>query len=254
MDLDLDGSDGMLYRVKGDGRTYIAALRNGARAGSFDISYWSEFETTGDWQTVRIPFSGYNPTFFGEDISGRAPELKAEDVNGAAFYIYDKKDGPFRLEIEWIGTYTDTAQDLAARQATQPTPELSPKAAPQLGRDGVRGRPGPRRDLHAAATQRANAWATGVIAAAIDRGVPQFNNGNQRACADIYEIAIASLVTSPAPLQGDAAALLESGLRAGREANSHADRAWAYRYAMDAALGSLTTTMAPSPELSVRAD
>jgi hypothetical protein len=91
--------------------------------------------------------SGYNPTFFGEDITGRAPELKAEDVNGAAFYIYDKKDGPFRLEIEWIGTYTDTAQDLAVRAGDPAgTPELSPSVAAHAApRDRPRAsRPGPR--------------------------------------------------------------------------------------------------------------
>ena len=128
-DLNLDGTEGLLYRVRGDGRTYTAALRNGQRFGSFDISYWAEFETSGEWQTIRIPFEDFRPTFFGEDITGRAPELRPEEITGAAFYIYDKKDGPFSLDIEWIGSYTDDANDLALRAETEPQIAAAPELA-----------------------------------------------------------------------------------------------------------------------------
>jgi NADH dehydrogenase [ubiquinone] 1 alpha subcomplex assembly factor 1 len=237
-DFELEGTDGLLYRVKGDGRTYIAALRNGVKAGSFDISYWANFETTGDWQTVRIPYEDFRPTFFGEDITGRAPELRPSDVTGAEFYIYDKKDGPFRLEIEWIGTYTDQTPE-SAIATSGPTIESSHaehNATPTAG------------------TPEIASWATTVLAVAIDRGVPRFNAGDAGACADIYEVAIASLALHPSPLPADAKALLESGLRAGRDAKSPAQRAWAYRYAMDAALEVLNTAGRASPDRSARAD
>ena len=239
--LDLDGTDGMLYRVKGDGRTYIAALRNGARAGRFDISYWAEFDTTGEWQTVRIPFDAFVPTFMGQDITGRAPALRAEDAEGAAFYIYDKKDGPFRLEIEWIGTYR--ADDQETEGGAMPSEHAASPATH-----------GDRASPPSPSAESIRTWATAVLSGAIERGVPRFNAGDPGACADLYEIAIASLITSPAPLPEDARALLASGLRSGQAAQSHEDRAWAYRYAMDAALERLMPRMVHSPDRSARAD
>lgn len=239
----LAGTDGLLYRVRGDGRTYIAGLRNGIKFGSYDISYWAQFETTGDWQTVRIPYTAFTPTFFGEDITGRAPALEADSITGAEIYIYDKKDGPFRLEIEWIGVYSQPEQVAASTTVdTKPADnkplETEPPETEKAGSDRANAEqtaPDPE-------PAAASAWAMQLLLKAIDRGVPQFNKGNQQACADIYEIAIASLVTSPTPLPGDAKALLQSGLRAASEAHSHTDRAWAYRYAMDAALAALSGT------------
>ena len=251
-DMGLEGTKGLLFRVKGDGRTYISGLRNGVKFGSYDISYWATFKTTGEWQTVRIPFADYTPTFFGEDISGRAPDLRADAVTGAEFYIYDKKDGAFRLEIEWIGSYADSAEDLAMRADAErdvPAVASTATAVPDPTESGD----------EAADDSAARRWAANVLLFGIERGVPQFNNGNQQACADIYELALTSIVTSPEQLPGDAVAVLRSGLRAGHDAGSQADRAWAYRYAIDAALGMLTNEpddhpAATSLEESVRAD
>jgi NADH dehydrogenase [ubiquinone] 1 alpha subcomplex assembly factor 1 len=255
-DLNLDGTDGLLFRVKGDGRTYISGLRNGTKFGSYDISYWARFETTGDWQTVRIPYEAYTPTFFGEDITGRAPALEADEITGAEFYIYDKKDGPFRLEVEWIGSYAESEDDETSSFASQSPGEqadhsVSERPVATTNAGGV-----PDADKTHTPDAKTRAWATTVLAIAIERGVPQFNHGNEQACADIYEVAIASLVMSPTNLSRDTVALLESGLRAGRDARSQTDRAWAYRYAMDAALASLgePADRMADPARSVRAD
>ena len=249
-DLDLGNADGLLYRVRGDGRTYIAGLRTGARFGSFDVSYWAEFETSGDgaWQTVRIPFDGYRPTMFGEDITGRAPGLQSQDIQGLELYIYDKEDGPFRLEVEWIGSFVDAEETLLAT--------LEPAAIGRTATDQTREARPPAEDTLESHDTAAQLWAVRVLSIAIERGVPQFNNGNPGACADIYEMAIASIVMSPSAMSGDAVALLESGLRAGKQARTPADRAWAYRYAMDAAIG-MFADQSPggtvSPAMSVRA-
>ena len=230
-DLKLDGTEGLLLRVRGDGRTYISGLRNGTKLGGYDISYWARFETTGDWQTVRIPYADYTPTFFGENITGRAPELRADEITAAEFYIYDKQDGPFKLEIEWIGTWT------AADDTPDAPKEDGPVAANQP-------------DDHDTSPDHETArWATSVLALAIERGVPQFNHGNHQACADLYELAIRSLLTGPASLPGDATSLLQSGIDAGHRAASHRDRAWAYRYAIDAALESLATDRMHMPSV-----
>lgn len=37
----------------------------------------------------------------------RGRRIAGKDVRGLAFYIYDKKAGPFALDIDWIRCYRD---------------------------------------------------------------------------------------------------------------------------------------------------
>lgn len=85
----------------------------------------------------------------------------------------------------------------------------------------------------------------GLIELAIERGVPEFNNGDAKACAAIYELTAQSLVA----LGGDAVTaptrtLLREAL--GRAAATHDDRraAWILRDALDHAADSMETRSA----------
>lgn len=210
-------ADGLLFRVRGDGRKYIVAVTSDTRIGSWDVSYWAEFQTSGDgqWQTVQIPFSGFVPTMFGEDVSGRVATLEPRDAETLGLYIYDKKDGPFKLDVAWIGTYTDAA-------------DLSSEA-----------------DSAATGGMAAEARAVAVMQLAIERGVPRFNAGQQGACADIYEVAMRSLSLMPGGLDGDVIDALERGLAAGGREHDQTERAWTYRRAMDEAFTMLYERMEP---------
>jgi monofunctional biosynthetic peptidoglycan transglycosylase len=99
----LAGFDGILLRVKGDGRTYQFRVRTNER---FDgISYRADFKTTpGEWMTVKIPFKSLEPTYRGRTVPD-APDLRPEDIRQIGFLIGDKREGSFRLEIDWIQTY-----------------------------------------------------------------------------------------------------------------------------------------------------
>ena len=91
------GYDALRIRVMGDGRTWILGARG---AGNRGDSYWERFETTeGEWQTVTVPIMGMVRQYFGNPIAGR---LQPAAVRGVEFYIYDKKAGPFRLQIDRI--------------------------------------------------------------------------------------------------------------------------------------------------------
>lgn len=93
----LAGYDALRIRVKGDGRTYI--LGASSRSGRGD-SYWTPFETTaGEWVTVTVPITDMVRQYFGTPIQGR---LQPSGVAGVEFYIYDKQEGPFRLEVAQI--------------------------------------------------------------------------------------------------------------------------------------------------------
>ena len=114
--LDLSGYEGVRLRVKGDGRTYTWTLRTGARWRGRTISYWARFETRkGEWTEARIPFSSFKPQFRGMKLSG--PKLDTADVRQMGLMIYDKRDGPFALELDQVGAYAGTAEGPAERPA-----------------------------------------------------------------------------------------------------------------------------------------
>ncbi|MEE4175777.1 MAG: CIA30 family protein [Xanthomonadales bacterium] len=93
----LAGYSALRIRVRGDGRTYI--LGASSRSGRGD-SYWTPFDTEADtWVTVTVPVTDMVRQYFGTPIQGR---LRPASVAGVEFYIYDKQEGPFRLEVAQI--------------------------------------------------------------------------------------------------------------------------------------------------------
>ena len=102
-DYKLAGYDGLGLRVRGDGRTYQLRVRTNER---FDgVSYRAEFTTRpGEWSTLRIPFSSLEPTFRGRPVPS-APVLRPENIRQIGFLIGDRREGDFRLEIDWVKAY-----------------------------------------------------------------------------------------------------------------------------------------------------
>lgn len=100
----LDGADAIQLRVKGDGRTYIFGARSSSGAGG--SSFWYRFETVdGEWQTVDVKIDDMERNFFGRGMRGK---ITPAQVRALEFYIYDKKAGPFRLEIDEIRAITSS--------------------------------------------------------------------------------------------------------------------------------------------------
>ena len=93
-----EGADSIRLRCKGDGRTWIIGTRASRSLGG--DSYWSRFDTIdGEWITVVVPIGEMERTSFGQPLRGR---ISPAQVQGLEFYIYDKKAGPFRLEVDSI--------------------------------------------------------------------------------------------------------------------------------------------------------
>ncbi len=79
-----------------------------------------------------------------------------------------------------------------------------------------------------------------LIERAIERGVPLFNNGNQEACAGIYEITLIALRDfGSAALTPELRRALGQALTQGAADRDPASRAWTYRRALDAAAAHL---------------
>jgi NADH dehydrogenase [ubiquinone] 1 alpha subcomplex assembly factor 1 len=102
---DLRGYSGLELRIRGDGRRYKINLKTDLRVDG--ILYRAVFESREDeWQTLRLPFEEFLPTFRG-GIAQEASPLDLSCVASLGLMISDRQVGPFRLEIAGIGAYAD---------------------------------------------------------------------------------------------------------------------------------------------------
>ena len=97
---DLSDFDGLVVRVRGDGRSYQLRLRGSDR---FDgVAYRAFFDTIdGEWVMARIPFEDFLPTFRGRTLTD-APTLDVSQIAQVAFLVADKQPGSFALEIDFV--------------------------------------------------------------------------------------------------------------------------------------------------------
>jgi hypothetical protein len=102
---DLGEHSGVRLRVRGDGRTYTFRLTTwDTREGRYRPSYWARFETQdGEWEVIDVPFSRFQPRWRGRWLEG--PVLNTRAIDSLGLMIYDGKDGPFRLDVDWIRAY-----------------------------------------------------------------------------------------------------------------------------------------------------
>jgi len=100
---ELDSYDGILLRVKGDGKKYQFRLRTNDR---FDgVSFRYLFQTDSNtWMIIEIPFNECVPVFRGRIIKDVKPILP-EEIKQIGFLISNKQPEEFQLEIDWIKAY-----------------------------------------------------------------------------------------------------------------------------------------------------
>jgi len=103
-EFDLIGSNGLIVRVKGDGKDFRLRLRTD---NTYDgIAYQTHFSTEQDrWITACLSFEAFTPVFRGMVVND-APPLDITAIRRIGFMIADKQAGPFRLEIEWVKAFT----------------------------------------------------------------------------------------------------------------------------------------------------
>ena len=98
--LDLSRHQGVILRVRGDGRRY--QLRFRTQEGSRGLAYKGEFDTGKNvWEEVYLPFHEFRATFRGYRPP-EAPPLDPACIRQVGFLIADKMEGPFRLEVAWV--------------------------------------------------------------------------------------------------------------------------------------------------------
>ena len=92
---------GLHIRYKGDGRTY----KLGVRMEGKSFSYRTNFDTGNGWQEARIPFDNMDVSWRGRPLSKAEHPLLTSKIRSIEFMIYDKQDGPFKLQVDWIKSY-----------------------------------------------------------------------------------------------------------------------------------------------------
>ena len=83
------------------GSSWELRLRQDRR---FDgIAFAASFATTaGQWTTVELPLGSFEPTYRGFRPRNAGP-LDPSEIGQVGIMLTDKQEGPFRLEIDWIG-------------------------------------------------------------------------------------------------------------------------------------------------------
>lgn len=103
--IDLSGYDGIELRVRGGGRTFELDVDDGTRSRGREVNRRGPVPTSETWETVRVPFGSLEESAHGQPVSVDA--LNLASVQSIGIYIIDGKDGPFRLEVDWIRAYRD---------------------------------------------------------------------------------------------------------------------------------------------------
>ncbi|HSP57182.1 MAG TPA: CIA30 family protein, partial [Halomonas sp.] len=99
---ELGACSGLMLYVRGDGRRYQLRLYNnqliegGAYRAVFQLR-------AGEWQRVALAWQDFEAVFRGRRLED-APPLDPETIQQVGFLIADRRPGPFRLEVAWLGT------------------------------------------------------------------------------------------------------------------------------------------------------
>ncbi len=105
---DLTGQLGVELRVRGSGRCFEVELDDGTRRYGRPVSRRASFATSAEWTVVRVPFSAFRSTIFGQVVS--APPFDPARIQSVGLYMADGQDGAFRLEVDYISGYAARAE------------------------------------------------------------------------------------------------------------------------------------------------
>lgn len=95
---DLEGHRYIILKVKGDGQRYQFRVKS-SREDYY--SYISYFETTGEWQVLKLPLDSMYPVFRGRRLD--MPHFGGNVLEEIGILIGNKEAMSFELHIDTIG-------------------------------------------------------------------------------------------------------------------------------------------------------
>jgi len=112
--IDLSDFKGIRIKTRGDGRKYKIRLESDARYRLRTVSFQHEFTATkGEWSQVFIPFDKLKASWRGLQLPKK--KFNPKKIQKIGIIIADKKEGPFRMELDWIkASHKDTTKELTS--------------------------------------------------------------------------------------------------------------------------------------------
>ena len=98
--LEVTKYSGVRLILKGDGKPYQFRIRN-SYLNRF--AYSAKFSTTGDWQSIEIPFSSMIATFRGYRLD--LPRYEGDKIEEITFLAGNKRNETFKLLVDRIELY-----------------------------------------------------------------------------------------------------------------------------------------------------
>lgn len=96
--LELEGYRNIVLRVKGDGKRYQFRIKS-SQADYY--SYVNYFNTSGEWQDIRLPLNEMYAVFRGSRLN--MPDFTGETLEEIGILIGNKEAQTFELRIDAIG-------------------------------------------------------------------------------------------------------------------------------------------------------
>ncbi|MEK0451759.1 MAG: hypothetical protein RL088_4027 [Verrucomicrobiota bacterium] len=104
-ELALGGTDTLVVKARGDGRTYWVDLRFADQMGA--SSYRAFLPTTaGEWKETRLAYADFKLQAFGRELPFKP--INPASIASVGFTLADKKEGPFALEVEYVKAIADS--------------------------------------------------------------------------------------------------------------------------------------------------
>jgi hypothetical protein len=95
--IDVSQYSSAVLRIKGDGKRYQFLIESERDAPHY---YVYEFETTGEWQAVRVPLKEMYPVYRGDRLT--IPNYPGETLAMVRLFIANNNPESFHLEIDQI--------------------------------------------------------------------------------------------------------------------------------------------------------
>lgn len=92
-----DSASAFVIHVKGDGKAYNFRVRTPQGRHSYGFT----FDTSGEWETVTIPFQKMEASYHGRQVN--VPNYAGEPVVEIQLLIGNKKEQTFEILVESIG-------------------------------------------------------------------------------------------------------------------------------------------------------
>lgn len=93
----IDNMKCIIIQLKGDGKSYQVRLK--ANAKDY-YSYRAQIQTSGDWETIKIPLASFSPTFRGRQLD--SPNFYYDHLEELGILVGNKKAEDFELIIDQI--------------------------------------------------------------------------------------------------------------------------------------------------------